>query len=198
MSFDPLKHHRHSIRLKGHDYTSAGAYFITICTYQRDCLFGEIVAGAVRLNDFGSVVCECWEAIPRHFPNATVDAFVVMPNHVHGVLVINETAHVGATHASPLHAPPLPHGPKRQSIGAIIGSFKSAVTKRINVLRAMPGAPVWQRNYYEHIVRNEREWHAIRRYIQNNPVQWALDRDHPDNRQPVSPSAAPYLREAGV
>jgi putative transposase len=161
-----------------------------MCTHQREDLFGEIVEGVMRLNEFGHIVVECWEAIPRHFPHVECDAFVVMPNHIHGIVVIvdapkpgNSTSDVpvGAQHAAPLQTtnrsnsrPNVAPG----SLGAIVRSFKSAVTKRTNRLRQVEGAPVWQRNYYERIIRNERELNAYRDYILNNPAQWEFDRDN--------------------
>ncbi len=101
MRYDPQKHHRRSIRLKGYDYTQAGAYFITIVTKDRACLFGEVVEDDMRLSPMGIIVQECWLAIPDHFPHAVLDEFVVMPNHVHGIIVLNETEKVGARHAVP-------------------------------------------------------------------------------------------------
>ena len=195
MPFNSEKHRRRSIRLPGYDYSQPGAYFVTICTLNRACLFGDIVNGVMRLNPMGCMVQECWMAIPQHFPHVVLDAFVVMPNHVHGILVIVEktnagAAHsagamrsVGATHASPLqndNTPTRPRGPKRQSIASIVGSFKSAVTKCINEYRGTPGAPVWQRNYYEHIIRTEESLNHIREYILQNPLRWHLDRENPE------------------
>jgi len=195
MPFYSEKHRRRSIRLSGYDYSQPGAYFVTICTLNRACLFGDIVNGVMQLNPIGRMVQECWRAIPQHFPHVVLDAFVVMPNHVHGILVIVEktnagAAHsagamrsVGATHASPLqndNTPTRPRGPKRQSIASIVGSFKSAVTKCINEYRGTPGAPVWQRNYYEHIIRTEESLNRIREYILQNPLRWHLDRENPE------------------
>jgi REP element-mobilizing transposase RayT len=131
----------------------------------------------VHLNQFGNIVQECWIAIPEHFPKVILDEFVIMPNHVHGIIVIAETPRVGATHASPLHKHP--RGPQRQSVGAIVGSFKSAVTKRINECRAAPSEPVWQRNYYEHVIREEASLNRVRKYIAENPLQWAYDPENP-------------------
>lgn len=173
------QHTRRSIRLKGHDYSQPGAYFVTVCTQDRACLFGEVTDGEMRLNPAGQLVERGWCAIPDHFPLARLDSFVVMPNHVHGIIVLSN---VRATHASPPRdpAPPgRPRGPQRHSIGAIVGSFKSAVTKNINASRGTPGAPVWQRNYYEHVVRDEGSLNRIRQYILDNPAQWAMDRDNP-------------------
>ncbi len=199
MSHDPKRHHRRSIRLKGYDYTQPGAYFVTICTHNREPLFGRVVDGEMVLNAFGEIVWACWGEIPDHFPHVELDAFVVMPNHVHGIIWIvdhpgaTHAQNVGATHAQNVgatHALPLqgPRGPVSGSLGAIVGSFKSAVTRRINELRGTPGARVWQRNYYEHIIRNERALNAIRRYIVENPLRWHLDRYNPD-RQGTDPMA---------
>ncbi|MEK7441298.1 MAG: transposase, partial [Chloroflexota bacterium] len=116
MNFNPQKHHRRSIRLQNYDYTQAGAYFITICTYNREFLFGDVVNGEMMLNDYGRIVEEYWNETPTHFPNVETDAFVVMPNHIHGIIVIAKSVkaqsagthigpHVGAQHAAPLRAP---------------------------------------------------------------------------------------------
>jgi REP element-mobilizing transposase RayT len=134
------------------------------------------------LNEYGQVVQACWDEIPCHFSHVALDAFAVMPNHVHGIIVIahrNVGTGVGATHASPLPSSSPPHGPQPQSVGAIVGSFKSATTNRINEMRGTPGTPVWQRDYYEHIVRDEQELHRIREYILTNSLRWHLDRENP-------------------
>ena len=181
---DRPPHPRRSLRLRHYDYAQAGAYFVTVCTHERRCLFGDIVDGAMRLNDVGRVVETCWATIPDHFPHAGLDAYVVMPNHVHGVIVM-VPPNVGvsptgwATHASPLHHR---SGPPKRSVGAIVGSYKSVVSKRINALRGRPGAPVWQRNYYEHVIRNEADLHRIRQYIADNPARWAEDPENPAQR----------------
>ena len=196
MAFDPQKHHRRSIRLKGYDYTQPGAYFITVVTHDRECLFGEIVDGEMRLNEFGEIVRAEWfkTAVVRPYVMLYPDEFVMMPNHVHGILWIVD---VGATRRvapspvapSPIAPPPIapspvappiihPRGPMAGSVGAIIGQFKSITAKRINTLRNIPGQPVWQRNYYEHIIRDERALNAIRRYILNNPANWTKDADY--------------------
>jgi REP element-mobilizing transposase RayT len=151
------------------------------------------------LNEYGEIAMECWQNIPAHFPNVELDGFIIMPNHVHGMLVItnNNATDVGATHASPLRASPLhasplhasplhasplpksPHGPQPASVGAVVGSYKSAVTKRFNARRDTPGAAVWQRNYYEHIIRDDESLGRIRQYILDNPARWATDRENP-------------------
>ena len=183
MKFDPQKHHRRSIRLKNYDYAQPGGYFITIVTYQREMLFGEIENGEMKLNGFGKIADDCWRAIPDHFPNVELGAYVVMPNHVHGVIVINDgpatnsSPDVGARHAWPLP----PHGPKPKSIGAIVGSYKSAVTRRIG--REHNATGIWQRNYHEHVIRNHEEWDRIHRYIEANPLRWAEDRENPISKR---------------
>ncbi len=190
MKYDPEKRHRRSIRLKGYDYAQPGAYFVTICTQNRQCLFGNVVDGNMMLNRFGEIVWSEWFRTARIRPYVQLyeSEFVVMPNHVHGIIwIVDSPNHdvntVGATGRSPLpDGPQYPRGPKSQSLGAIIAGFKSAVTRRINNMRGTPGTPVWQRNYYEHIVRDENELNRIREYINNNPLQWALDRENPDVR----------------
>jgi REP element-mobilizing transposase RayT len=201
---------RRSIRLKGYDYSQVGAYFVTMVTQARACLFAKIVDGSVVLNDFGKIADECWRAIPDHFAHVELGAFVVMPNHVHGIIVITDVvgdavgaaqvgaaqvgaaqvgaaqvgaaqvgaAQVGATQVGATHASPLPaHGPNPHSLGAIVGSYKSAVTKQIG--RELHIAGIWQRNYHDHIIRNQAEMERIWRYIELNPARWADDDDNP-------------------
>jgi putative transposase len=181
MPYDPERHHRRSIRLATYDYARAGAYFVTIVTQGRQCIFGEVVNGEMKLNDAGRIARDCWMAVPNHFGLCTVDAYVVMPNHVHGIVVIGagvqaEAPHVGATHASPLR-----RGPGHHSLGAIVGSFKSAASRSINRLDPTRGASaVWQRNYFEHVIRDERSLQRIRDYIAANPARWADDPENPD------------------
>ncbi len=168
---------RRSLRLKGYDYSQAGAYFITIVSQDRACLFGEVVNGEMRLNEFGEFVRDEWfqSAQIRQEIQLNPDEFVVMPNHIHGVVwIVGDGASVGAHGRAPLPMQRMP-----RSLASFIAGFKSAVTKRINERRGTPGLPVWQRNYYEHIVRDDDELRRIREYITNNPLQWALDRENP-------------------
>jgi len=171
---------RRSILLKGYDYTAAGGYFVTIMAYQRDCVFGEIEAGEMHINALGRIVKECWQAIPDHFPNADVDEFVVMPNHIHGIIFLHYDMATmstgGARHASPLPA----RGTPSRSLGAIIGSFKSSVTRRAG--RELNLANLWQRNYYEHIIRDQRDYERITGYIIETPRNWEHDEEnnHPE------------------
>jgi REP element-mobilizing transposase RayT len=154
-----------------------------MCTQSRECLFGEIANDEVMLNEYGKVVEEEWLKTPRMRTRVELDEFVVMPNHLHATIVIQEGtttmpivgAHsrmAGAHSSAPLHR-------TRKSLGSLIAGFKSAVTKRINMLRTSPGFPVWQRNYYDHVVRDEDDMNRIREYIVNNPVRWAEDENNP-------------------
>lgn len=156
------RHHRRTIRLQGYDYASAGAYFVTVCTQERASLFGEVAAGEMALSAYGEIVACYWKEIPRHF-QATLDAWVVMPNHVHGIIVITGRGEaLSATDdASPLREGGGPRGAAPGSLAAIIQNVKAVSARRINALRGSPGARVWQRNYYEHVIRNDRELWAI-------------------------------------
>ncbi len=188
MPYDPKKHHRRSIRLKGYDYTQPGAYFITICTQNRECLFGEVVDGRMVLNELGQVARECWLAIPDHFPHSRLDEFVIMPNHVHGIIWIVgpdgkkelpavgwNRIPVGAKDLLPPRGNPSPR-PKGTSrtIGSMVRGFKIGVTKWARQHTDI--YQVWQRNYYEHIIRNMEALRRIRWYIRMNPRRWAGDR----------------------
>jgi putative transposase len=168
---------RRSIRLPGCDYTQPGAYFISICTYRQDFLFGEVVEGKMVLNEYGQAVEEERYATAQLRPYVELDAHVIMPNHFHGILWTVDEGR-GTVHCAPTWER---FGkPVSGSLPTIVRAFKSAVTRRINQIRGTPGAPIWQRNYFGHIVRNERALDAIRRYIQNNPARWGLDRYNPD------------------
>jgi REP element-mobilizing transposase RayT len=192
MEYNPDRHHRCSIRLKGYDYSEAGAYFVTICAQNRECLFGEIRNGGMMLNEYGEIVRKEWmnTGIVRSY--VELDEYVVMPNHFHGILVINgrgtacRVRHENVRDESMGTARRVPMveqfaKPVAGSIPTIIRSFKSAVTKSINQFRNTPGHPVWQRNYYEHIIRSEEEMYRICRYIIENPAKWAEDEDNPEN-----------------
>jgi len=174
--------HRHSLRLKAFDYASAGAYFVTLCAYQRECVFGRIQAGVMRLSVAGEIVRSIWEAIPAQYQHVEIAEFVVMPNHIHGIIVINDPA-VGARFITPeAIATQATVGAQfiaPKNLGEIVRAYKARCTHAIKQSR-----PVWQRNYYEHIIRNEQELAAIREYITNNPLQWDLDEKNP-NRNTV-------------
>ncbi len=181
MKYDPERHHRRSIRLPTYDYTQPGAYFVTLVTYERACLFGDIVDGEMRLNAWGEIARAEWFQTAVVRPSVVLydDEFVVMPNHVHGIIwIVGATRRVAPTtrRVAPTDNP---RGPASGSIGAIMAQYKSAVTKRINALRGIPATPVWQRNYYEHIIRDDGELERIRQYILDNPARWAEDQEYP-------------------
>ncbi|MEH1796239.1 transposase [Nostoc sp.] len=188
MPYDPRIHHRRSIRLKEHDYTQPGAYFITLCTQGRQCLFGNVVKGKMQLNYLGHIAFNCWEAIPDHFPHIELDTFVVMPNHLHGVLVIIDTS-VGArqcrapTTERQCRAPTTEQfgKPVCGSISTVIRTYKSAVSKSINIIWHTKGQSIWQRNFYEHISRDQKPLDRIRQYILDNPQRWADDPENPQH-----------------
>ena len=172
---------RRSIRLRGYDYSQVGAYFVTICTHDRACIFGNITDGEMRLNEIGQIAAEEWTKSERVRDEIELDEWVIMPNHLHGIVWItanHDSRNVGATGRSPL-----PSGPKPRSLGAMVAGFKSAATKRINAVLGTPGAPFWQRNYYEHVIRNEDTLDRVRQYIRDNPSKWPDDPDNPANRQ---------------
>ncbi|OGT03073.1 MAG: hypothetical protein A2143_09885 [Gallionellales bacterium RBG_16_57_15] len=175
--------HRRSIRLQDYDYSQAGAYFVTICTQGRVCLFGDIKNGAMALNEYGCVVRDEWLKIAGIRTEIQSGEFVVMPNHFHGVVIIVEPAtQSGAmTTVGAIHEPlPLRQQRRQMALSKIIGRFKMLTAKRINEIRQLPGIPVWQRNYYEHVIRNEDDYRQIAEYVADNPHRWAEDTLYPD------------------
>jgi len=209
-NFNPELHHRRSIRLKNRDYSESGYYFITICCYNRACLFGKIVDNEMILNDYGQIARDEWIKSSSIRGEIELDEFVVMPNHFHAIVKIvndgrgdrpvaptndgipvaptNDGTPVAPTnHGSPV-APTnhgtavahsktahMPNGPKPGSIGSLMAGYKSSVTKQINILRGKPGEKVWQRNYFEKIIRDEHSLRNIRQYLKNNPKNWLHD-----------------------
>ena len=178
----PSSRRRRSIRLKGYDYTSEGGYFITIVTYNRQPLFGGIIDGEMHLTDLGTIAQEEWFHTAQMRPYIEIfdDEFVVMPDHIHGI--IWHTGR-GTARRAPTIDPPIEQfgKPVPGSIPTIIRAYKSSVTKRINTLLNTPSSPVWQRNYYEHIITSDREYESVIEYIHNNPLNWALDQENPDH-----------------
>jgi len=167
------KYHRRSIRLKGYDYSSLGGYFVTICAKNRRCLFGNIMNDRMVLNDAGMAAERCLRQIPEHYPDAIIGEHIIMPNHVHIIIMINNN--VGANNYSPLQKEKRSCGTSR-TIGAIIRGYKIGVTKWMR--KNMHIHDVWQRNYYEHIIRNDQELNLFREYIVNNPKKWDLDSEN--------------------
>ncbi len=192
MKYDPAKHQRRSIRLRGYDYSRDGAYFITICTQKRKCLFGEIKDGDMRLNAAGKIVADSWKWLGRQYDHVELDEWVIMPNHMHGIIVINGGCRGGSPDGRGGSSDgrggssdgrggsrTAPTVTRRKPIGRLIGAFKTVSTKQINESRKTPDAKLWQRNYWEHIVRDEPELNRIREYIGNNPAEWEMDTLHP-------------------
>jgi len=168
-------HHRRSLRLSGFDYTQAGLYFVTAVTHHRLPLFGEVVHGEMRLNCYGEIIQEEWERISTVRPEVELEAFVVMPNHIHGILCFQQDG-AFTVRATRRVAPTATL--QAGSLGAVMGQFKSVVTKRINQLRGTPGNPVWLRNYYDHIIRNQEDLELTWLYIESNPANWDRDEEN--------------------
>jgi REP element-mobilizing transposase RayT len=235
VTYDSQKHHRRSLRLKGYDYSQAGAYFITVCVEDRACLFGEVIGDQMHLNDAGRMVLAEWNTLPVRFPTVEMDVFGVMPNHIHGIIVVATAgtvarqAPVGATLVVAL-APPAPVLGERESgavarprattrvapttspatpdpapsapappdplptLGDIVGAFKSLTTVlyvhgvKQAVWPAFRGQ-LWQRNYHEHIIRDEESLNRIRQYILDNPAGWASDEENPQVDRPKKKKA---------
>jgi len=175
---------RKSIRLKEYDYSSPGKYFVTICTHDHKCIFGEVMDDTIRLSSAGNIVKKYWTEIPRHYTDVVLDTFIIMPNHMHGIIILTEP--VGAIHESPL--PKTMRQRRKMKLSKIIGRFKMTSAKEINIFQRTHGMHVWQRNYYDHIIRNEKELNNIRDYIINNPLKWASDKKNPD-RKAENPSS---------
>lgn len=165
---------RRSIRLPAYDYAQAGGYFITICTHHRACLFGSNVDGEMVLNDIGLTIVDEWTKTSALRANVKLDVFVVMPNHIHGIVLIIEPTENGL----PSYAPAKDFRSPSQTIGAIIRGFKSAATKQINIIRNSAGTKLWQRNFYERVIRNEDELGLMRQYIVENPAKWEFDKEN--------------------
>jgi len=208
MPYDPNKHHRRSIRLKGYDYSQAGAYFVTMCAQHRELLF--------ITDDVIDMIQRWWDKLPEKFPGVETDAFVIMPNHVHGIIVVGVNPRVdpnprddpdsGQTRGS---APTIdrvgvnPRVDPSPTLGEMIQWFKTMTTNEyIRGVKTLNWTPfpgkLWQRNYYEHIIRSEIELNAIRQYIINNPLKWEQDRDNPIKIRPAAETVAAYLSEVGL
>lgn len=180
MKFNPERHQRRSIRLNGYDYSQSGAYFITLCVQNRRNLFGQISDGVMSLNSLGEIVHREWTKTPLIRKNIQLDKFVIMPNHFHAIVWIEDVSlgeeSKGAQQCSPTETSTL-FRPAR-SLGSMIAQFKAITTKYINEIVDTKGERQWQRNYYEHIVRNEDGLNFIRYYILHNPENWADDSLH--------------------
>ena len=166
--YDPGRHHRRSVRMSRWDYASGGYYFVTVCTHQRDCLFGSVVEGEMALSPLGRAVDTLWHRNLQRSDPAELDVMQVMPNHLHAILILTGTDEDEPAEGAPKY--------RSGTLGAIIGNLKGVCARRINTIRHTPGAPVWQSSYWEHVVRSERELDAVRTYIVSNPATWSDDR----------------------
>jgi putative transposase len=163
MTYNPDIHHRHSIRLKGYDYSKPGTYFITICTHNRESLLGNISNGAMYPNEYGHLAQSYWKYLERYHTNIRIDEHIIMPNHLHGIIVLMESS-----------------SDRDKSIPEIIRGFKTFSARQINKIRGLRGVPVWQRNYYDSIIQDRIALDLVRQYIINNPRNWKKD----DNSHP--------------
>jgi putative transposase len=213
---------RKSIRIKGYDYSQNGAYFVTICTHNKLCLFGQVESGKMVLNKLGLLVENIWREISKHYESVLIDEFVIMPNHIHGIIWLDDRrAQLGVMNHAPTpmmndvnvaarlgvinHAPTqmandanvgaqfiAPEinitaqfiAPKTReaqpTLGEVVRAFKARASQASKTIRSNDSKALWQRNYYEHVARNEPDLQVIREYINNNPKQWHLDRENPD------------------
>lgn len=163
MKFNPEKRHRKSTRLKNYDYSSSGAYFVTICIFQRECIFGEIINGEMILSSSGERTLEVWEGLPSRFPTIELDAVIIMPNHVHGVICLTG------------------EGSEAVTISTVLRAFKSLSARVINQELGRAERPAWQKRFWDRIIRDEAELERIRTYILNNPQSWSEDEENPHN-----------------
>lgn len=176
------KFKRRSLRLPNYDYSQPGAYFITICSWQRACLFGKVIDGIMHLNQIGGIARDQWLRLGLRFPHSDIYSYIIMPNHMHGIIVINSEISdtpeslegstctpLAQTHCARKHVSP-------GSLGAIVRAYKASVSWYIHALGGFNRKPIWQRNYYEHIIRDEQELQTIHDYIETNPQTWEQDR----------------------
>ena len=190
MGYDPDKHHRQSIRLKEYDYSQPGAYFVTICTYQRECLLGHVEDGNIVLSVAGGIARSVWDGLPERFPSVGIDKYVIMPNHVHGIVL------VGAQFIAP--SPKDRLADRHPTLGEVVRAYKATVTRLVRrgdegmtalvvdkgVMNHAPTGFGWQRDFYEHVIRNEAELTAIREYISGKPARWDEDENNPAFAEP--------------
>lgn len=172
--FDPNIHRRQSIRLQDYDYSQPGAYFVTICAWNRENIFGYMIDEKIRLNPYGFIVEDEWIRSETLRPHVILDSFVVMPNHFHGILMVSDYRGTARRAPTEQFGKPAP-----DSVPTIVRAFKSSVSRRINKVRGAQHVPVWQCNYYEHVIRGEAELGKVRQYIIENPSKWAQDPENP-------------------
>jgi putative transposase len=172
--YDPKIHHRRSIRLQEYDYSQAGMYYITICSAHHKNIFGKILNDEMVPNDWGRAAAEEWVRTAQIRPSVELDEFVIMPNHLHGILILLEIVPDSLQIEHPLIHEKFGK-PTSNTIPTIVRGYKSAVTKRINTLRGRADGPIWQDGYYESIIRNFQAYEKIKEYTANNPAHWAQD-----------------------
>jgi putative transposase len=163
-------HQRRSIRLKDYEYSQEGAYFVTMCTQNHKPLLGEIRNAEMVLNEYGKIAADCWLWLSKQYQHVELDEWILMPNHMHGIIILCR----GGSRTAPTE--------NYKPLGRLIGAFKTISTKQINAIRGTPSNRVWQRNYYEHVIRNETDLDDVRQYIINNPLQWDMDENNPNNQ----------------
>ncbi|MEA5534285.1 transposase [Crocosphaera sp. XPORK-15E] len=177
MAHNPDFSHRRSIRIKEYNYADNGAYFVTLCTKNKQCIFADIKQGKIKICALGAIAHNCWLKISEHFPHVILDVFVIMPNHVHGILWLNNSQ-------KPVNEARSFGNIVAGSLSSVIRSYKAAVTKEINYICGQKGTSlVWQRNYYEHIIRDEKALQEIRKYIVENPLNWDKDPEYSLSRE---------------
>jgi len=193
MKYDPDKHHRRSIRLNSYDYRQSGSYFITVCTHDRKCFFGTVDGREMQLNDVGQMVKSTWQELPSRFSSVWLDEFTVMPNHIHGVILVGAQFIAPKLTASQdfgiLNPGTLERGAinRAPTLGKIVRAYKARSTRLIRRMATPDFA--WQRNYYEHVVRDEKSLNRIREYILTNPARWDSDRENPAATTPEAEDA---------
>jgi len=159
-------------RLKNCDYSAAGYYFVTLCVKDRINWFGKIVKDEMELNEYGKTIKDYWLLVPEHYNNIAIDVYIIMPNHIHGIIIINSNSVVGTEHCS------VPTGNNHYGLlSKTIKSFKNVCTKHFRQ-QFNNNDFVWQRSFYDHIIRNEESLKKVREYIINNPLNWALDEEN--------------------
>ncbi len=158
------------LRLKNYDYTNFGAYFITVCSRQKKHLFGEVIGNEMKLNEAGNAVESAWNDLPVHYSNVELDQYVIMPNHFHGIIVLRRPIGAGFK--------PAPISLRLHGLPEIVRALKTFSSRKINQISKNTGQPIWQRGYYEHVIRTDESIERIREYIVNNPLSWHLDREN--------------------
>ena len=176
------RNNRKHMRLKGYDYSQAGLYFITICTKNREHIFGIINNGVIILNEYGDIVRNYWNDIPNHYINVELDEYIIMPDHFHGIIQMNPSvaqfiaSNSVASNIAMKQEDAMNRTPTAVTIGAVVRSFKACCTHAINKMNNNIGVSIWQRNYYERIIRNEKSYYQISEYIKSNPKNWQDDK----------------------